>query len=153
MSENVSKPNGSDRRDFSNLSAFFIGCTLKRSPEVSHTEGLMRNSMAIMEKHGVKTELIRAVDQDIAPGVQPDMTEHGHERDDWPAISKKVMAADILILGTPIWLARNRRYVPVSLSGFIQNPGRPTNLANTSIMERSAAVSSPATKTASSIVQ
>jgi multimeric flavodoxin WrbA len=104
MANNIHLPGGSDRRDFGNLGALFIGCTLKPSPEVSHTEGLMKKSMAIMEKHGVKTELIRAVDHVIAPGVQPDMTEHGHERDDWPAISKKVMAADILILGTPIWL-------------------------------------------------
>lgn len=97
-------PIGSDVRDFSALSALFIGCTLKKSPKVSHTEGLMKKSIAIMEDHGVKTELIRAVDHELAPGVQPDMTAHGHSRDDWPEISKKVMAADILVLGTPIWL-------------------------------------------------
>ena len=32
------------------------------------------------------------------------MTEHGWERDDWPAISEKVLAADILVLTSPIWL-------------------------------------------------
>ena len=32
------------------------------------------------------------------------MTEHGWERDDWPAIFERVIAADILVLGTPIWL-------------------------------------------------
>jgi hypothetical protein len=30
--------------------------------------------------------VIRAVDQKIATGVWPDMTEHGWEYDDWPAI-------------------------------------------------------------------
>ncbi len=104
MTKDGQTPNGTATRDFSALSALFIGCTLKLSPEVSHTEGLMKKSMAIMEKHGVSTELIRAVDHEIAPGVQPDMTKHRHSRDDWPAISKKVMAADILVLGTPIWL-------------------------------------------------
>ncbi len=104
MTEKISEPKRSDRRDFSNLSALFIGCTLKRSPEISHTEGLMKKSMAIMEKHGVTTELIRAVDHEIAPGVQPDMTKHGCSRDDWPLISEKVMAADILVIGSPIWL-------------------------------------------------
>ncbi|CAN5774280.1 flavodoxin family protein [soil metagenome] len=104
MASNLPLPGGSDRRDFSNLSALFIGCTLKSSPEISHTEGLMKKSMAIMEKHGVSSELLRAVDYEIAPGVQPDMTKHGHERDDWPTLSEKVMAADILVLGTPIWL-------------------------------------------------
>ncbi len=32
------------------------------------------------------------------------MTEHGFEKDDWTEIFEKVMKADILILGTPIWL-------------------------------------------------
>ena len=32
------------------------------------------------------------------------MTEHGWERDDWPAIYEQVMAADILVLTSPIWL-------------------------------------------------
>ena len=39
--------------DFSDLRALFINCTLKRSPEISHTEGLIRISSAIMERHGV----------------------------------------------------------------------------------------------------
>jgi multimeric flavodoxin WrbA len=53
---------------------------------------------------GVAVTSIRAVDHELAPGVYPDMTEHGHARDDWPAIQEQVMAADILVLGTPIWL-------------------------------------------------
>ena len=32
------------------------------------------------------------------------MTEHGWERDEWPEIFDKVMAADILVLLSPIWL-------------------------------------------------
>jgi multimeric flavodoxin WrbA len=32
------------------------------------------------------------------------MTDHGWERDDWPTIFQQVLAADILVLGTPIWL-------------------------------------------------
>ena len=32
------------------------------------------------------------------------MTEHGADRDDWPMIFERVMAADILVLLTPIWL-------------------------------------------------
>ncbi len=86
------------------LRALFISCTLKPAPQVSNTEGLMQKSMAIMEKHGVEVELLRAVDFDIAPGVQHDMTEHGFDSDDWPDIYQKVMAADILVIGTPIWL-------------------------------------------------
>ena len=90
--------------DYSDLSAIFINCTLKRSPEVSNTEGLAAISIDIMRKQGVAVESIRAVDHEIATGVWPDMTEHGWERDEWPGIFDKVMAADILVLTTPIWL-------------------------------------------------
>jgi len=92
------------RWDFSDLKALYINCTLKKSPSMSHTEGLMRRSMTILEKNKVSVEYIRLVDHDIAFGVYPDMTEHGWKKDEWPAIAKKVMAADILIVGTPIWL-------------------------------------------------
>ncbi|MDA7989134.1 MAG: flavodoxin family protein [Alphaproteobacteria bacterium] len=92
------------RWDFSHLRALFINCTLKRSPEVSHTEGLMRLSRAIMDASGVKTDFVRAVDHEIATGVWPDMREHGWESDAWPEIYEKVVAADILVVGTPIWL-------------------------------------------------
>ncbi len=88
---------------YTDLRALFISCTLKRSPEPSHTETLMRVSQAIMETQGVTVETVRAVDYDLAPGVQPDMSEHGLH-DDWPGVYEKVRAADILIIGTPIWL-------------------------------------------------
>ncbi|MBT8203705.1 MAG: flavodoxin family protein [Acidimicrobiia bacterium] len=90
--------------DFSDLKALFINCTLKKSPQQSHTQGLMDIAIAIMEKNGVSVENIRAVDHDIAFGVRPDMTEHGWETDAWPEIYEKVMAADILVLGSAIWL-------------------------------------------------
>lgn len=90
--------------DFSGLRALFLNCTLKRTPELSHTEGLIRISRSIMEDVGVETELLRPVDHPIAHGVQPDMREHGWEEDAWPGIQEKVMAADILVIGSPIWL-------------------------------------------------
>jgi multimeric flavodoxin WrbA len=90
--------------DFSALSALYLNCTLKPAGEMSHTEGLARNSMAVMEAQGVSTELLRAVDLDLPPGVWPDMSEHGYPTDGWPVLFEKVMAADILVLCTPIWL-------------------------------------------------
>ena len=57
-----------------------------------------------MERSGIAVEVVRAVDHEIATGVQPDMTEHGWARDEWPEIFEKVMAADILVLLSPIWL-------------------------------------------------
>jgi multimeric flavodoxin WrbA len=90
--------------DFSDLRALYVNCTLKRSPEPSHTQALGDRSIAIMRRNGVTVDVVRAVDHEIASGVYPDMTEHGWERDDWPAISQQVMAADILVLLSPIWL-------------------------------------------------
>ncbi|MFB6225608.1 MAG: flavodoxin family protein [Candidatus Paceibacteria bacterium] len=88
----------------SDLKALFINCTLKKSPEQSHTEGLIEKSVDIMQANDVTVEQIRAVDYNIAPGVYADMTEHGWDRDDWPQIYDKVQEADILVLASPIWL-------------------------------------------------
>ena len=90
--------------DFSDLRALVLNCTLKKSPEQSHTAGLIDISRTIMEKNGVQVEVLRPVDFEIASGVYPDMTEHGWDRDDWPDIYAKVKAAQILILASPIWL-------------------------------------------------
>jgi multimeric flavodoxin WrbA len=92
------------RWEFSGLRALYVNCTLKRSPAQSHTQGLADRSMEIMRRQGVAVDAIRAVDHDIATGVWPDMTEHGWERDEWPALFPRVLAADILVLCTPIWL-------------------------------------------------
>ena len=93
-----------DKWDFSNLNALFINTTLKPSPEVSNTQGLIDISAEIMRSQGVSVDQFRAIDHDIAPGVWPDMTEHGHSSDAWPELFGRVMDADILVLGTPIWL-------------------------------------------------
>jgi hypothetical protein len=74
--------------DFCDLRALYVNCTLKRSPQPSHTQALADRSIAIMERVGVAVEVIRAIDHEIATGVHPDMTEHGWERDDWSAISE-----------------------------------------------------------------
>jgi hypothetical protein len=63
--------------DFSDLRALFMNCTLKRSPELSHTEGLVNISRAIMQQNGVSVEVLRPVDYEIAYGVWPDMKERG----------------------------------------------------------------------------
>lgn len=100
MSENT-------KRDYSDLKALFFNCTLKKSPEESNTDLLISISHQIMEKQGVKTDLIRLIDHDIATGVYPDMREHGWKTDEWPDIYKKVQAADILVVAGPIWLGDN----------------------------------------------
>ena len=86
------------------LRALFLNCTLKRSPKESNTDALIAMSMHIMNDNGVSAEAIRPVDYDLPPGVQPDMTEEGYDKDDWPDLYKKVLESDILVVCTPIWL-------------------------------------------------
>ena len=90
--------------DYSDLRALYLNCTLKKSPEPSHTQTLIDRSMAILQKQGVAVTSLRPVDVDAAFGVYPDMTEHGWATDEWPAVQEQVMAADILVVATPIWL-------------------------------------------------
>lgn len=90
--------------DFTNLSAMYVNCTLKKSPETSHTDSLINVSKQIMRKEKVRIDEIRLVDFEVATGVYPDMTEHNWEKDDWPMLFKRIINADILIVGTPLWL-------------------------------------------------
>ncbi|WP_062311419.1 flavodoxin family protein [Demequina rhizosphaerae] len=93
---------------FTDLTAVVVNCTLKPSPTLSHTQGLLEVAIAVMRAQGVAVDIIRAVDHVIAPGVYPDMREDvpggGQDRDDWPALASRILDADILLLGTPIWL-------------------------------------------------
>ena len=103
----MGQPSTTPASDFAGLRAMYINCTLNRSPARSHTQGLIDRSVALMQRNGVEVDQIRAVDHDIAVGVQPDMTEYGWDRDEWPALLQRVLDADILVLAGPIWLGDN----------------------------------------------
>ncbi len=89
---------------YNKLRALFINTSLKKKAADSHTGLLMKTSADIMRKQGVQVETVHLLEHQIPPGVYPDLTEHGWDRDDWPALWKKVAAANILVVGTPIWL-------------------------------------------------
>ena len=93
--------------DFAGLKATFVNCTLKRSPEPSHTQGLVDASAGIMRKHGVEVNEVRLIDHDVATGVYPDMREHGWENDAWPDLYPGILDSDILVVAGPIWLGDN----------------------------------------------
>ncbi|MCP2034577.1 multimeric flavodoxin WrbA [Planomicrobium sp. HSC-17F08] len=82
------------------LKAVFLNCSLKSSDEVSNTEGIMKDVQTHFNQLGVESEIIRLADYRVALGVQEDMGDG----DQWPEILEKVKAADILIIGTPLWL-------------------------------------------------
>lgn len=56
-------------RDMGDLRALFVNCSLKRSPDRSHTQGLADIAIAVMAANGVSVETVRAVDLDLPPGV------------------------------------------------------------------------------------
>lgn len=92
--------------EFESLKALYVNCTLKPSGRKSHTAGLMEVSGGIARREGVEVETARLVDYHFPPGVQPDMRDDGFENDRFPEFFEKVEAADILVLGTPIWLGQ-----------------------------------------------
>ena len=82
------------------LKALALNGTLKssESSEPSSTGKLLELITEEFQKHGVETETIRLADHDIKPGV----TSDEGEGDAWPDIRKKLLEADILLVGTPI---------------------------------------------------
>jgi multimeric flavodoxin WrbA len=86
------------------LGAFALNCSLKdsRASEKSSTDKMIADLFAALEPHGVVGTVERAVDYNIKPGV---LSDEG-EGDEWPELREKILAADIFILGTPIWLGQ-----------------------------------------------
>ncbi|MEV0850691.1 NAD(P)H-dependent oxidoreductase [Streptomyces sp. NPDC049954] len=82
------------------MRALAFVCTLAPSPQPSSSQLLADQVMAELGRLGVETETVRVADHDVRPGVAVDMGQG----DDWPALREKMLAADILLLATPIWL-------------------------------------------------
>ena len=90
---------------YDDLNVLMPNCTLTRSPNLSHTEGLLRVADAIFTANGVRTEILRPVDYEIPAGLAHDYTGvDRYTQDDWPQIQAKIDAADIVIIGTSVWL-------------------------------------------------
>src|SRR6201992_227666 len=86
------------------LKALTFNCSLKSSSdgETSSTEVLLSQLISQLHSNDVETEVVRAVDHDIKPGTDHDMGNG----DAWPAIRAKLLAADIVVIATPVWLGQ-----------------------------------------------
>ncbi len=82
------------------MRALALVCTLNASPASSSSHHLAQQVMTEFEGHGVRGEIVRVADHDVRPGIGVDLGDG----DAWPAIREKVLAADILLIATPIWL-------------------------------------------------
>jgi multimeric flavodoxin WrbA len=84
----------------SQLTCFALNCSLKADGP-SNTEVLLRQVLDALEDHDVTTDLVRVAARTVHPGV---LSEAQGPGDEWPALRERVLAADIVLLGTPIWL-------------------------------------------------
>lgn len=84
------------------LTALILNCTLKPSPSDSSTQLIADEVATALAEHDVRTETVRVVDHDVKHGVT---TDEG-DGDAWPGIRQQVLAADIVVLATPIWMGQ-----------------------------------------------
>ena len=83
-------------------SAIAINCTLKSERE-SSTDAMIGVLAKALAEHDVAiSETIRIAAHDIKPGV----TSDEGDGDAWPAIRAKILAADILVFGGPVWMGQ-----------------------------------------------
>ena len=84
------------------LTALVLVCTLNKSPAESSSDLIGRQLLEELGKRDVEGEVVRVVDHDVRFGVS---TDEG-DGDEWPAIRARMLAADILVIATPIWLGQ-----------------------------------------------
>jgi multimeric flavodoxin WrbA len=84
------------------MKALILNCTLKRSPAPSNSEALARVLGAALVAGGASYEIIRIVDHVVPPGIRSDEGDG----DEWPQIREKILAAEILVITTPIWMGQ-----------------------------------------------
>lgn len=86
------------------LKAFALNCSLKSGADgdASSTDKMVADLFEALAPHGVESEVVRAVDQNILPGVLSDMGQG----DGWPRLREKIVASDIFVLATPIWMGQ-----------------------------------------------
>jgi len=90
---------------YADLRVVVFNGTTKRSPEPSHTDGLLAIARRVFTGVGARCDEVRTVDHTIPPGLWPDMREHGYEADEFPEIYRSLVApADIVLIAGPIWL-------------------------------------------------
>lgn len=95
----------------SDLKVLGLVCTLKSGDAPSSSELLGQQVLDALSEHGATGELVRVADHNVAFGVSKDEGDG----DGWPAIREKVLAADILLIATPIWMGQPASVCKVAL--------------------------------------
>jgi multimeric flavodoxin WrbA len=97
-------PSMATRQKTFTLKVFGLNCSLKnsKSRERSSTDALMQQLFGELAKQDATGKIVRAADYNIKPGVKSDEGKG----DDWPGLRRQLLAADILVIGAPIWLGQ-----------------------------------------------
>ncbi|CDQ37973.1 flavodoxin family protein [Virgibacillus salexigens] len=93
------------------VKAIFLNTSLKDSNEISNTDALYEEVKRIYQQEDVESETIRLADYHIPVGISDDLGDG----DEWPLILEKVKKADILIIGSPIWLGEKSSLATVAM--------------------------------------
>jgi multimeric flavodoxin WrbA len=96
------------------ITAVALNCTLKSSPEASSTDEMIRLIVDELAQQHVTTTTFRIVDEDVRFGV----TSDEGDGDGWPRILDAVMEAQIVVIGTPIWLGHPASVCQVVMERF-----------------------------------
>ena len=122
----------SGKQNNTELSALLVNTSLKKQWAESHTSLLLDAAANILESASVRIDRLHLLDYSVPPGVYPDMTEHGWDKDDWPSLWPRFSDADILIVGTPIWLGEESSVCRIlierlyAMSGELNDQGQST---------------------------
>lgn len=110
------------------LKATALVCTLSPSPKKSSSELLASEVLAELATHGVQGQTFRVVDHNVKFGVTTDMGNG----DEWPVLRQAILASDILVIATPIWMGQPSAVTKMVLERLdaelseTDNEGRPS---------------------------
>ncbi len=83
-------------------SALILNCTLTPSPEPSSSQVLAEEIGGALAQHDVTPSIRRVVDLGVRHGVALDEGDG----DGWPRLREEMLAAEVLVLVSPIWLGQ-----------------------------------------------
>jgi multimeric flavodoxin WrbA len=84
------------------LKVLALNCTLKAGSEPSSTGKLLEELLAALGEYDAAGDIVRVADLNVKPGVSADEGTG----DEWPQLRRRVLACDILVIGSPIWLGQ-----------------------------------------------
>jgi multimeric flavodoxin WrbA len=104
--------------------ALGLNCSLKHGDAPSSTDAPVTQVLDELKSAGYEVDgPVRVADLDVLPGVSSDEGPG----DDWPDLRRRILDADILVFGTPIWLGQPSSVAKRVLERWMRFSPRPTS--------------------------